>query len=183
MLSVSDSYSEHVPTLTPGEISRRFCSWPSSESSESIIKLFHQTFVSLPLHCIIKRFHQTFVSSPLHWSTHREISQSYFHLQMVITSGTLQAHHVYSTLKLLRNDRFHVISTWNTRGVFVGYWLIRSTASIVTLFRLFLLPFFSAQFRKSWENLFNLQCIINVIKIVIKKCNKNFNGRILRKGS
>ena len=167
LLSVSDSYSEHVPTLTPGEISRRFCSWPSSESSEYIIK----------------RFHQTFVSSPLHWSAHREISQSHFHLQMVITSGTPQAHYVYSTLKLLGNDRIHVISTWNTRGVFVGYWLIRSTASIVTLFRLFLLPFFSAQFRKSWENLFNLQCIINVIKIVIKTCNKNFNGRILRKGS
>lgn len=105
LLSVSDSYSEHVPTLTPGEISRRFCSWPSSESSESIIK----------------RFHQTFVSSPLHWSAHREISQSYFHLQMVITSGTPQAHYVYSTLKRLGNSCFHVTLMWNTRTVFVGY--------------------------------------------------------------
>ena len=148
-----------------------------------IIRIYNQTFPPDVCFLTSPLYNQTFVSSPLHWSTHREISQSYFHLQMVITSGTLQAHHVYSTLKLLRNDRFHVISTWNTRGVFVGYWLIRSTASIVTLFRLFLLPFFIAQFRKSWENLFNLQCIINVIKIVIKTCNKNFNGRILRKGS
>ena len=34
--------------------------------------------------------------------------------------GTLQTHHVYSTQKRRRNDRFHVVSTWNTRGVFVG---------------------------------------------------------------
>ena len=33
---------------------------------------------------------------------------------------SLQTHHVYSTLKRRGNDRFHVISTWNTRGVFVG---------------------------------------------------------------
>ena len=35
-------------------------------------------------------------------------------------SRTLQTHHVYSTLKRRGNDRFHVVSTWNTRGVFVG---------------------------------------------------------------
>ena len=29
-------------------------------------------------------------------------------------------HHVYATLKRLGNDRFYVVSTWNTRGVFVG---------------------------------------------------------------
>ena len=34
---------------------------------------------------------------------------------------TLQTHHVYSTLKRRGNGRFHVISTWNTSGVFVGY--------------------------------------------------------------
>ena len=28
--------------------------------------------------------------------------------------------HVDSTLKLRENDRFHVVSTWNPRGVFVG---------------------------------------------------------------
>ena len=33
---------------------------------------------------------------------------------------TLQTHHVYSTLKRRGNDCFHVVSTWNTRGVFVG---------------------------------------------------------------
>ena len=31
-----------------------------------------------------------------------------------------QTHHVYSTLKQRGNDGFHVVSTWNTRGVFVG---------------------------------------------------------------
>ena len=31
-----------------------------------------------------------------------------------------QTHHVNSTLKRRGNDRFHVVSTWNTRGVFVG---------------------------------------------------------------
>ena len=34
---------------------------------------------------------------------------------------TLQTHHVYSTLKQRGNDRFPVVSTWNTRGVLVGY--------------------------------------------------------------
>ena len=32
----------------------------------------------------------------------------------------LQTHHVDSTLKQRGNDRFHVVSTWNPRGVFVG---------------------------------------------------------------
>ena len=30
----------------------------------------------------------------------------------------LQNHHMNSILKRRRNDRFHVVSTWNTRGVF-----------------------------------------------------------------
>ena len=34
--------------------------------------------------------------------------------------ASLQTHHVDSTLKRRGNDRFHVISTWNPRGVFVG---------------------------------------------------------------
>ena len=33
---------------------------------------------------------------------------------------TLQTHHVDSTLKRHGNDHFHVVSTWNPRGVFVG---------------------------------------------------------------
>ena len=32
----------------------------------------------------------------------------------------LQTHHMYSTLKQVGNGRFHVIPTWDTRGVFVG---------------------------------------------------------------
>ena len=35
------------------------------------------------------------------------------------SSQTLQTHHVDSTLKRRGNDRFHVVSTWNPRGVFV----------------------------------------------------------------
>ena len=34
--------------------------------------------------------------------------------------ATLQTHHVYSTLKGRGNDRFHVVLTRNTRGVFAG---------------------------------------------------------------
>ena len=41
-------------------------------------------------------------------------------LQQFLETLTLQIHHVYSTLKQCRNDRFHVGSTWNTRGVFEG---------------------------------------------------------------
>ena len=33
---------------------------------------------------------------------------------------TQQTQHVYSTLKPRRKDCFHVVSTWDTRGVFVG---------------------------------------------------------------
>ena len=33
---------------------------------------------------------------------------------------TLQTHHMYSTLIRRGNGRFHVVSTWNTHGVFVG---------------------------------------------------------------
>ena len=34
--------------------------------------------------------------------------------------STLKTHHVYSTLKRRENERLHVLSTWNTRGVSVG---------------------------------------------------------------
>ena len=33
----------------------------------------------------------------------------------------IQTNHVYSTLKRRGNDRFHVVSTWDTRVVFVGW--------------------------------------------------------------
>ena len=39
-------------------------------------------------------------------------------------SLVLQRRQVYSTLKRCRNGNFHVVSTWNTRGVFVGNLMI-----------------------------------------------------------
>ena len=49
------------------------------------------------------------------------------HLQVrnnIAKQVTLQGHHVYSTLKKRGNKRFYVVSTWNTRGVFVGQHLL-----------------------------------------------------------
>ena len=37
-----------------------------------------------------------------------------------VKTNTLQTLHVYSALKRRGNLRFHVVSTWNTRGLFVG---------------------------------------------------------------
>ena len=42
-------------------------------------------------------------------------------VKLTIRINTLQTHHVDSTLKRRGNDRFHVVSTWNPRGVFVGH--------------------------------------------------------------
>ena len=42
-------------------------------------------------------------------------------VQLTIRINTLQTHPVNSTLKRRGNDRFHVVSTWNPRGVFVGH--------------------------------------------------------------
>ena len=41
-------------------------------------------------------------------------------IEFFVTIVTLQTFHVYSTLKRRGNEHFHVVSTWNTRGVFVG---------------------------------------------------------------
>ena len=38
----------------------------------------------------------------------------------LVQQHALQTHHVDSTLKRRGNGRFHVVSTWNRRGVFVG---------------------------------------------------------------
>ena len=38
----------------------------------------------------------------------------------LLNFDTLQTHHVYFTLKRLGNGRFHVVLTWNTRGLLVG---------------------------------------------------------------
>ena len=40
---------------------------------------------------------------------------------MLLSKLQLQTHHVYLTLKRRRNDRFYVVSMWNTRGVFGEY--------------------------------------------------------------
>ena len=51
-----------------------------------------------------------------------ETSQEYFSLLLQCYQHcSLQAHHVYSTLKRRRNGCFHVVLTWNTRGVSVGF--------------------------------------------------------------
>ena len=36
---------------------------------------------------------------------------------------SLQTYYVYSMLKRRANVRFHIVSTWNTRGVFLGMFL------------------------------------------------------------
>ena len=38
----------------------------------------------------------------------------------ILKGLSLQTQHVYSTLKRRGNDRFHVVSMWNKRGVFVA---------------------------------------------------------------
>ena len=41
-------------------------------------------------------------------------------VRYMLQEHSLETHHVYSTLKRRGNNRFHVVSTWKTRGVFVG---------------------------------------------------------------
>ena len=48
--------------------------------------------------------------------------------------GTLQALHVYSTLKQRGKECFHVALTWNTRGVFVGKVLEKTLQIMVSIF-------------------------------------------------
>ena len=47
--------------------------------------------------------------------------------------SSLQTHHVDSTLKRRGNDRFRVVSTWNPRGVFVGFRIIFSYSVLHSL--------------------------------------------------
>ena len=42
-----------------------------------------------------------------------------------IENSALQTHHVDFTLKRRGNGRFHIVSTWNPRGVFVGWQPLR----------------------------------------------------------
>ena len=46
---------------------------------------------------------------------------------------SLQTHHVYSTLKQHGNALFHIVSTWNTRGVFVGMPRVANTSNIIVV--------------------------------------------------
>ena len=41
-----------------------------------------------------------------------------FFVFFFVLATALQTHHVDSTLKRRGNGRFHVVSTWNRRGVF-----------------------------------------------------------------
>ena len=64
------------------------------------------------------------------WSKLKKTPRLTLHLTMVLfrlsrttlkTATSLQTHSVYYTLKRRGNHRFHVVSTWDTRGVFVGF--------------------------------------------------------------
>ena len=39
---------------------------------------------------------------------------------LILRLPSLQTHHLYYTLKRRGDDRFHVLSTWNRRSVFVA---------------------------------------------------------------
>ena len=49
------------------------------------------------------------------------INVQYIYIYLYTIS--LQTLHQYSTLKRRGNGRFHVVSTWNTREVFVGMYM------------------------------------------------------------
>ena len=67
-------------------------------------------------HFMIRVFTERYLIRLLKYSLFRFIFMS------VLLSGSLQTHHVYS-LKQRGNSRFNVVSTCNTRGVFVGLFL------------------------------------------------------------
>ena len=46
------------------------------------------------------------------------------HSREYLYETSLKTDHVYSTLKLRENGCFHVVSTWDTRGVFVWFRII-----------------------------------------------------------
>ena len=59
------------------------------------------------------------------------------HVLQDARTSVLQTHHFYSTLKRRGNSCFHVVSTWNTSGMFVGR-LQEFTIIITSLFFLLL---------------------------------------------
>ena len=62
---------------------------------------------------------------------------------LLLGEASLQTHHVYSTLERRGNDRFHVVSTWNPHGVFVGLQVTSSLILIFTSTRIFFAHLFA----------------------------------------
>ena len=62
---------------------------------------------------VLLKILQIFTGKPLY--------QSLFFNKVAVYKETLalQTHHADSVFRRRGNDRFHVVSTWNTRGVFV----------------------------------------------------------------
>ena len=50
----------------------------------------------------------------------QKLKQTFATVSEKLATSTLQTYQVYSTSKLPGSDRFHVVSTWNTPGMFVG---------------------------------------------------------------
>ena len=57
-------------------------------------------------------------------------------IKLAFTS--LQTHQVDSTLKRRGNGRFHVVSTWNLRGVFVGLLVLILAIPLLSYSQMFL---------------------------------------------
>ena len=69
------------------------------------------------------RYRQKTVSTTIDIRTTQTkfIAQCVYGIPICKQVPTLQTHHVDSTLKRHGNDCFHIVSTWNPRGVFVGH--------------------------------------------------------------
>ena len=59
---------------------------------------------------------------------------------------TVQTHHLDSTLKRRGNGRFHIVSTWNPRGVFAGEVLFPN------------MDIFYAVYVAEWRSMAHLYC-------------------------
>ena len=56
----------------------------------------------------------------------KDISQGPLH------TLSLQTHHLYSTFKRRKNDRFYVVAMWNTRSVFIEPAVVHSCVRLNT---------------------------------------------------
>ena len=89
---------------------------------KNVASLIEETWAITPINSLKKRtwpIHQFL--RPILW---RFLLPQWHVLFLLKTDAEaavpLQTHHMYSTLKRLGNNRFHVVSTWNTCGVFIG---------------------------------------------------------------